>query len=258
MDKSEYSPELFLQQIVRISEIHGLKFPSEFEKKIGMRGAVSSWEPLDKKGFPKKYSIPSVDTLLKIKNLFHVSVDWLLTGEEPKIKEILQPVISSALSSLRGTPPGLRHENFIAVPQVEGRLAAMHASAIPTSEIKTLFCLFLPGVSPLYYQNLLAVQVASNYHAMEPTIWAGAIVIIDTSDVTPTSRGIYAIRSHGGEKCAINRVYLNDKYLVISSDNPDYAPRVIPPDQAKQIIIGRVLWSWTSWVIEKKSANIPE
>ena len=93
MDWSEYSPKLFLRQIQRIAEIHGLKFPSGFEKKIGMRGAVSAWESMDKKGFPKKYSIPSVDTLLKIKNLFHVSVDWLLTGEEAKIREISQPFI---------------------------------------------------------------------------------------------------------------------------------------------------------------------
>jgi phage repressor protein C with HTH and peptisase S24 domain len=248
MDKAEYSPELFLRQIERIAEIHGLKFPSEFEKKIGMRGAVSSWEPLDKGGNPKKkFSIPSVDTLLKIKNLFNVSVDWLLTGEEPKIKEILQPVISSALGSFRGTPPGLSSENFIAIPQVEGRLAAKHASAIPTSEIKTLFCLFLPGASPLYYKNLIAIQVASNYHAMEPTIRAGDVVIIDTSSVTPAFRGIYAIRSQDGEECDINRVYLSEKWLVISSDNLDYAPRILALDQAKPIIIGRVLWSWTGW-----------
>ena len=245
MDKSEYSPELFLQQIERIAELHGLKFPGGFEKEIGMRGAVSSWEPLDKKGNPKKFSIPSVDTLLKIKNLFNVSVDWLLTGQEPKTKEILQPVIAGRHPEL---PAGVRAEHFITVPLVEERIAAKYARAIPPAEIKSWLCLYLsPKVGRSHYQNLLAVQVANNYHAMEPTIRAGDIVVIDPYDITPASRGIYAIRRPGSEGCDISRVYLSDKHLVISSDNPDYTPRILPPDQAKDIIIGRVLWSWPSW-----------
>jgi hypothetical protein len=123
MDWSGYSPELFLKQIEKISKDHGLKFPGGFEKEIGMRGAFSAWEPLDKKGFPRRYSIPSVDTLLKIRNLFNVSVDLLLTGEEPKTREILQPVIHVA-GPYPELPPNVSSENFIVVPQVEGRIAA--------------------------------------------------------------------------------------------------------------------------------------
>ncbi|MFZ2088105.1 MAG: S24 family peptidase [Desulfobaccales bacterium] len=246
MDMAEYSPELFLRQIERISKDHGLKFPSGFEKKIDMRGAVSAWEPLDKKGFPKKFSIPSVDTLLKIRNLFNVSVDWLLTGEEPKAREISQPVIH-----LTGHHTELPSEvspiNFLTVPLVEGTIAARYAQAIPPSEIKSWFCLYLPHNDPGRYHDLIAVQVDSKNHAMKPTIRAGDMVIIDPYDTTLVSRGIYAVRSPGGEECYINRVYLSDQYLVISSDNPKYAPRILFPDQEDQVIIGRVLWSWTSW-----------
>jgi hypothetical protein len=250
MNKAEYSPALFLQQIERIAEIHGVKFPSGFEKKIGMRGAVSAWEPQDKKGFPKKYSIPSVDTLLKIKKLFDVSIDWLLTGEEPKTKEILQPVISIA-GQYPDKEPDVRSEYFVTVPQVEGRIAAEHAKAIPPAEIKSWLCLYLsPRVRRSHYQNLLAVQVADNYHAMKPTIRAKDIVVIDPYDITLSSGDIYAVRSRGGEECDINRVYLSDQRLIISSDNPGHVPRILPPNQAKHIIIGRVLWSWTSWRIE--------
>jgi transcriptional regulator with XRE-family HTH domain len=247
MDTAEYSPELFLRQIERIAEIHGLKFPSGFEKKIGMRGAVSAWEPQDKKGFPRKYSVPSVDTLLKIRNLFNVSVDWLLTGEEPKTREILQPVVHVA-GHYREKEHDVRSEDFITVPQVEGRIAAKHARAIPPAEIKSWLCLYLtPRVGRSHYRNLLAVQVAENYHAMKPTIRAKDIVVIDPYDVAPSSGGIYAIRSRGGEDCDINRVYLSDQRLILSADTPGYAPRILPPDQAEHIIIGRVLWSWTSW-----------
>jgi len=247
MDKSEYSPELFLRQIERIAELHGLKFPGGFERKIGMRGAVSSWEPLDKKGFPKKYSIPSVDTLLKIKNLFDVSVDWLLTGQEPKTKKILRPIISIA-GSYSEKAPGIRSEHFITVPLVEGRIAAKHARAIPPAEIKSWLCLPLsPDVARTHYEKLLAVRVDKNYHVMEPTIRAGAIVIIDPYDVTLDRKGIFAIRSHLGKEFSINRVFKSGKSLVITSDNPDYIPSILIYDENKHILIGRVLWSWTSW-----------
>lgn len=247
MDKAKYSPELFLQQIKTIAEIHRLNFPGGFEKKIGMRGAVSAWEPRDKKGFHKKYSIPSVDTLLKIKNLFNVSVDWLLTGEEPKTREIVRPVVSFA-GQYPDKEPDVRSEYFITVPQVEGRIAAKHAKAIPPAEIKSWLCLYLsPRVGRSHYQNLLAVQVADDYHAMEPTIRAKDIVVIDPYDITLSSGDIYAVRLPGGEECDINRVYLSDQRLIIASDNPGYVPRILPPNRAKHIIIGRVLWSWTSW-----------
>jgi phage repressor protein C with HTH and peptisase S24 domain len=246
MDKHEYSPELFLRQIERIAEIHGLKFPSGFEKKIGMRNAVSAWEPLNKKGFPKKISVPSVDTLLKIKTLFNVSVDWLLTGEEAKTKEILQPVIHVA-GYYPEPPPDLSSKNFLLVPQVKGRIAARYAQDIPPSEIKSWFCVYLPHNDPRRYHDIVAIQVDSKYHAMEPTIRAKDLVVIDPYDNEPVSRGIYAVRSPNGEECQINRVYLSDQYLVISSDNPKYAPDILYPNQAHQVIIGRVLWSWTNW-----------
>jgi hypothetical protein len=245
MDKTEYSPELFLQQIEILAKIHGLKFPGGFEKEIGMRGAVSSWEPLDKKGNPKKFSVPSVDTLLKIKNLFNVSVDWLLTGQEPKTKEILQPVIAGGHP---GLPPGVHSEHFITVPLVEGRIAAKHARAIPPAEIKSWLCLYLsPQVGRSHYQNLLAVQVGSNDRSMEPTIRAGDIVIIDPYDITSVPKGIYAIRSHMGKECSIKRVFKSGKSLVITSDNPGFNPYLLPSDEIEHILIGRVLWSWTSW-----------
>jgi phage repressor protein C with HTH and peptisase S24 domain len=246
MNWSEYSPELFLRQIQRIAEIHGLKFPGGFEKEIDMRGAVSAWELLDKKGFPKKFSVPSVDTLLKIRTLFNVSVDWLLTGEKPKTKEILQPVIH-VTSHYPELPPGVSSKNFLLVPQVEGKIAARYAQAIPPSEIKSWVCVYLPHNDPGRYHDLVAVQVDSKYYAMEPIIRAKDLVVIDPYDNEPVSRGIYAVRSHSGEECNINRIYLGDQYLVISSDNPKYEPDILFPNQAHQVIIGRVLWSWTSW-----------
>jgi phage repressor protein C with HTH and peptisase S24 domain len=246
MDKNEYSPKLFLQQIERLSKNHGLKFPSGFENKMNMRGGVYPWQPLDKKGFPKKYSIPSVDTLLKIKDLFNVSIDWLLTGKEPKTKEILQPVMHVS-GHYPDIPPDVSSQNYLIVPQVEGSMAARFTQGIPSSQIKNWICVYLPHNYSSRYNDLLAVQVDSKYHAMEPTIRSKDIVVIYPYDNTPVSGGIYAVRSPSGQECHIKRIYLSDQYLVISSDNSKYAPDILFLDEAHHVIIGRVLWSWTSW-----------
>ena len=143
--------------------------------------------------------------------MFNVSIDLLLTGKEPKTKEILQPVIHVE-GLYREKGPCVRLEDFITVPQVEGRIAAKHAKDIPPGEIKSWLCLYLtPRVGRSHYQYLLAFKVADNFHAMKPTIRARDIVVIDPYDVTPSSGGIYAVRSRGGEECDINRFYLSEQ-----------------------------------------------
>lgn len=248
MDKFIYSPELFLRQIEKLAERHGIKFPGGFEKKIGMRGGVSAWQPLNKKGLPKKYSIPSVDTLLKIKSLFNVSVDWLLTGEEPKSKEISQPVVTIT-GRHPEIPPGVHSENFLLIPQVSGRIVANYARGIPPFDIKGWVCLYLtPQIRSRQYHDLLAVQVGRNDRSMEPAIKGGDTVIIDPQDKILVSKGIYAFRKYGGEECNIRRVYKGNNTVALGPDNLDYTPFILTPEEAENVFIGRVLWSWTNWV----------
>jgi transcriptional regulator with XRE-family HTH domain len=67
----------FIHRIRAIMEKEGISHWNEFEAEIGMRGACNRW----KSGKDK----PTPESLLKIKKRFHVSIDWLLTGEEPPI-----------------------------------------------------------------------------------------------------------------------------------------------------------------------------
>ena len=85
---------------------------------------------------------------------------------------------------------------------------------------------------------------------MEPTIRPGDIVIVDPEDRKINPKAIYAVRLDSEGGCAIKRVRVSDNYVVLFSDNRDpiYGPVVLTKDRAENFIIGRVIWSWTSWV----------
>lgn len=65
-----------------------------------------------------------------------------------------------------------------------------------------------------------------------------------------STRAIYGVRSDEEGGCAIKRVSQTDVHWVLISDNPDYDPEAIEKARIPNIIIGRVIWSWTSWVRE--------
>ena len=88
--------------------------------------------------------------------------------------------------------------------------------------------------------------------SMQPTLWPGDMILIDSRGTLPTvrSRGgrdmrrspIYAILDNG--EARIKRIERpHDDRLILLSDNPDYSPEVRQGDEVKNIdIIGKVVW----------------
>jgi phage repressor protein C with HTH and peptisase S24 domain len=84
---------------------------------------------------------------------------------------------------------------------------------------------------------------------MEPTIRRGSIVIIDPAETVIHKKAIYAVRLEQFEgACAIKRVKENHEFWFFLSDNPEFDPIVLDKKENPSPIIGRVIWSWTSWV----------
>jgi phage repressor protein C with HTH and peptisase S24 domain len=48
--------------------------------------------------------------------------------------------------------------------------------------------------------------------------------------------------------CAIKRVKESEDFWFFLSDNPEVEPIVMKKERDHNPIIGRVIWSWTSWV----------
>lgn len=206
---------------------------------VGVQRAISRWKSGETR--------PSVDTLMVIKEAFGVSIDWLLNGEEPPDFQTVQPIITLA-GTQPELPEGLRPEYYLAVPLVEGHIAAGYAGAIPGNYVEDLAWVYKPEIGAREHHNLRAVRLAPDADSMEATIRRGSIVIIDPTEVIPLPKGIYAVRLDEEGGCAIKRVFQTEAHWVLVSDNPEYPPIAVEKVRMPNLIIGRVIWSWTSWV----------
>ena len=241
MAKKMFSKEIFLEQVQKLLEEKGIKDQQQFNRMVGVQRAITRWKSGE--------SRPSVDSLMVIKEIFGKSIDWLLTGEEPPAFQPVQPIIALAGTEPE-VPEGLRPEYYLAVPLVEGRIAAGHAGAIPGDCVDDLVWVYKPEIGARQHHNLRAVRLGKDANSMEPTIRRGSIVIIDPTETNVLPRAIYAVRLDEEGGCAIKRVSQTDGHWVLVSDNPDCPPIAIEKTRIPNIVIGRVIWSWTSWVRE--------
>jgi phage repressor protein C with HTH and peptisase S24 domain len=188
-----------------------------------------------------------MDYLEKVAEGFGMSLEELLTGPKPQ-PEVLQPVIS-LVGKYDQPPEGLIVDDYFAVPMVDGNIAAGHAGAIPGDFITSMVWVYKPEIGKRKHHNLRAVKLANNANSMEPTIRRGSIVIIDPTETAIHKRAIYAVRLEQYEgACAIKRVRENGEFWFFLSDNPEWEPIVMKKERDHNPIIGRVIWSWTSWV----------
>ena len=240
MAKKMFSKEIFLRQVKKLMAEKGIKDQKVFNDMVGVQRAISRWKSGE--------SRPSVDSLMVIQEIFGKSIDWLLTGEEPRAFHPAQPIIALAGTEPE-VPDGLRPEYYLAVPLVEGRIAAGHSGAIPGDYVEDLVWVYKPEIGSRQHHNLRAVRLRPDAESMEPTIRRGSIVIIDPTEITITKKGIYAVRLDQFEgACAIKRVKENEDFWFFLSDNPEVEPIVMKKERDLNPIIGRVIWSWTSWV----------
>jgi phage repressor protein C with HTH and peptisase S24 domain len=241
MAKKMFPKEIFLRQVKKLMEENGIKDQKVFNDMVGVQRAISRWKSGE--------SRPSVDSLMVIQEIFGKSVDWLLTGEEPRAFHPAQPIIALAGTEPE-VPDGLRPEYYLAVPLVEARIAAGHAGAIPRDYVEDLVWIYKPEIGVRQHHNLRAVRLRTDAESMEPTIRRGSIVIIDPTEIQITPKAIFAVRMDSEGGCALKRVQQTKDLWVLVSDNPEYDPIAIEKANIPNIIIGRVIWSWTSWVWE--------
>ena len=133
---------------------------------------------------------------------------------------------------------------------MEGRIAAGHSEAIPGDFVDGLVWVYKPEIGAREHHNLRGVRLRPDADSMEPTIHSGSIVIIDPTETNVSRKAIYAVRLVEEGGCAIKRVSQTDGHWVLVSDNSDYPPIAIEKARIPNIVIGRVIWSWTSWVRE--------
>lgn len=193
------------------------------------------------------------EELVKVAQLINIPVESLLLGEEAKVFRPPTPIINFP-SQYQEIPPDLRLEEYVFVPLVSGEIAAGTSGRVPENYVEQLICVFRPALGRRSIDELRAVTLAQDARSMEPALRPGDVVIIDPLDKPPFKplpkkggKNIYAVNLDEEGHCALKRVIEADDHWILISDNPDYDP-IILHKSAENPFIGRVIWSWTSWV----------
>jgi phage repressor protein C with HTH and peptisase S24 domain len=185
---------------------------------------------------------PSRERLVALADAAKVSVAWLAKGEGPA------PALARAGHGEGRDRPvepeqGIDPNRFIVLPkQAEG--AAAGTGNPPPSRPETEFIAFrhdwvrhVLGIEP---GDVIMESAVGD--SMRPTIQDGDLLLVDTTDRTFSSFGVYVLEI-GGERL-VKRVQRKlDGSLVLISDNDTYQPDQVTGEMLNGVtVIGRVIW----------------
>lgn len=144
--------------------------------------------------------------------------------------------------------PPIPEADFAQVPLHNASLAAGDGRVNHTEEVTDYLAFRRDWLRKIGVAPSNAVLARADGDSMQPTIWAGDMVLIDRSrteipvrkpNTARTRSPIYAILDDG--RARLKRIERpEDSQLILISDNPDFPPQV---SRAADIsIIGKVLW----------------
>lgn len=184
----------------------------EFGQKLGL-----SYQHISR--YEQGKITPSGEVLAKICESYNINLNWLLIGKGFVENESLPDKLANAVMF---TSIGAGHPT----KELE---RSEHPDFLPRE-------FFKPSIKPINVSG----------HSMEPTIFNGAYVGVDTDEKQIISGEIYALRlQHEG--IIIKRLFMEVDRVTLRSDNPSYPLSSIPIEKLPEdFIAGRV-----KWVIQK-------
>lgn len=193
---------------------------------------------------------------------------WLNGRREPKLEMINKILSTLGLSSLAVTPASsisdaavpssidraieaqqkalaqldTDSDRYVHIPLLDVEIGAGMGRVIDTERVKDWVPISNHWVNEHGYsaEHLAVVQVAGD--SMEPRIYQGDLLLIDTSDVKLRSDNVYAISVHDEIRVKRLRRDIDGGWALIS-DNPSYPPEVISPEvMDRQVrVVGKVV-----------------
>ena len=159
----------------------------------------------------------------------------------------------SAAAGRRGAVAALAEQypdfqDYVFVPHLSVRAAAGHGQVIDSEQIVAWMAFRRAYLQMLGVPARAACLIRVRGDSMHPDLREGDTVLVDTSDVTVTTRArIYVMRYPGSSDLVVKRVCRQDdgSWCV---NGGDHWPEVqIAADADKPIVIGRVRWSGRTW-----------
>jgi len=186
---------------------------------------------------------PSRERLVALADAAKVGIAWLAKGEGPG------PAVEPAGSGDRRPRSGeatriAEADRFILLPRRVQAAAAAGAGTPPPATSATEYIAFRQD----WVRSMLGIEPADLMletavgESMQPTIHDGDLLLVDTSDRSVASFGVYVL-DIGGERL-VKRVQRKlDGSLVLISDNETYQPDQVSGDMLQTVtVIGRVVW----------------
>ncbi|WP_130472775.1 LexA family transcriptional regulator [Candidatus Magnetaquicoccus inordinatus] len=195
----------------------------------------------------KKGVNPGFDTISRIAAATGISLDWLATGEGPKMRgkhDPLREPLDQYLVS-EDDLDILKNNDFVFIPGYSDVCVSAGNGCVVDSEVSDYLLAFDRGlaVNELGIQSDRAAALRVHGDSMAPTLLPGDVVVIDRNDVSFTQDAIYAF--HWEEGLFVKRIQRRGRNLFEAlSDNPLYRTIVLDPQNSETLrIIGRVVWA---------------
>ena len=196
---------------------------------------------------------PNVETLSKAMDMLGIRVTY---DECPDMSREVCFVKAETVEAGKNLDIPPDAEDYFAVPLVDGEVGA-GPGYLPQENVKSWLLVYKWQKSILHRSNLIAVELASDAHSMEPTLCPHDIVLVDRNDTTVSNNGkIWLVLDPddgGGRIKRVNVKFLEEEKdfrLTFYSDNPDFPPEAYSlkkdyGDSWQKAIAGRVVWSWS-------------
>lgn len=234
----------FSERLKQIRAAKGLSLQEVANRVDVARQTVHEWET--------GKSSPRMERIEMLARALQVSQSDLLDGEAPLVSEPIfkysarEPEVSySTLQPILAWehPEDLPEGEFVMVPRLGVKLSAGNGH----EQVEIEFGKVTPQAFRAAWvrekrlrPNKLAAMTASG-NSMEPGIFNGDSLLVDTSQTEVLDGKVYALWYDGGER--VKRLFrLPGGGLRIKSDNSDHPTVEVPQDQLEHVrILGRVV-----------------
>lgn len=161
-----------------------------------------------------------------------------LTGEQTNAERMMQYLRGLGLEPSDYYSVGPKSGDFDFVPHVKAKLGAGY-SLETSGEVDGYMAFRKDFLAKIGTPSRLALfDVIGD--SMEPTVWNGDTVLINTADKEIVSGQIFAVRV--GEEISIKRLERLPGKVLVRSDNPRHHSFEVAPNEGEFGLIGRVRW----------------
>ncbi len=179
---------------------------------------------------------PSFDKMVRIARLYGVHLEWLCTGEGPKL------LAEKTASELAICPSDEFNEEYALIDGFHAQVSAGHGAVWDNEKVrrKLAFRTKWLRYRGLHPEDLRVVFAKGD--SMEPTIHTGDSILVDITVNKITDGSIFVLRL--GDELYAKRLQKHiDGSVTIISDNKEYKEQVVSAADLPMLnIVGKVVW----------------